>query len=607
MLSFLHSPVPPWLSVSREGQNFRVVAKLAVFGDLGRAEVSIKHRSAGDEEPLRMGEEEGAADLTFTREFQECSPRLAYYFQIYDGNRLLYFSRLGVTTTVPLNCFHFSVDLEESPAAWAADQIFYQIFPDRYHAREVRQELKNDAESGKVRLMDWSYSPARRPDAGHCLEYTGGTLDGIIEKLDHIQGLGCTALYLNPFQQAPSNHRYNTEDYLRVDPYLGSNDDMARLSHALRERGMRLVGDAVINHAGSTSRWFQNARNNPHSEERQFFDFDSSGTARLWCGVESLPALNYSSRALRQKIFECEDSALQFWLRPPYSMNGWRFDVSQNVGRSAAEDFSDEIWRGVNQACRRAMADAYLFGENVYDASDVVARGKLDGAMNYRGFYFPAIRWLLRQSYQWSESKSEPEYLPTPEFGSRDFIEEVQQALSPYTLETQLLMFNFINNHDMPRFISLSGGNRALNKLAYTLLLTFAGVPSIYYGDETGLDGMFDPENRKPMIWDQSRWDNDIYNHLRAMTALRAGHISLRRGAAYFIPQNNQDLLCYFRLHQDERVLVILNRSDKSQRLLRTSHPYFGRGLKIMHSIGGIMREKSFELGPCGDIIALME
>ena len=109
------------------------------------------------------------------------------------------------------------------------------------------------------------------------------------------------------------------------------------------------------------------------------------------------------------------------------------------------------------------------------------------------------------------------------------------------------------------------------------------------------------------MIWDQSKWDNDLYNHLRAMTGLRSGHPALRRGALYFIAQNNQDLLCYIRLHQDEKVLVILNRSDKNQRLLRTAHPYLGHNLKIVHSIGGLMREKSLEVGPCGDIIALLE
>lgn len=237
--------------------------------------------------------------------------------------------------------------------------------------------------------------PRSHSESG-AIEFFGGDLQGIIQRLNYIEDLGASALYLTPIFTSPSNHKYDVENYREVDPHFGGNAALIALRQTLDERGMKLMLDMVPNHCGATNPWFLAAQADPAAPTADFFTFyRNSAEYESWLGVGSLPKLNYHSQRLRETMYAGEDAIMRYWLRPPFRIDGWRLDVANMLARQGESQFEHKVGRGIRRAIKQEAPHAYLIGENFYDGTPQLQGDELDATMNYRGFSLPLLHWLV--------------------------------------------------------------------------------------------------------------------------------------------------------------------------------------------------------------------
>ena len=470
--------------------------------------------------------------------------------------------------------------------AWYEDGVAYQVFPDRF-ARGAdfaeRARTLDAPRRGPVRrLVDWDKDPSyERAEDGsiRAWDFYGGTLQGIREHLGYLQDLGVSVLYLNPIFEAASNHRYDTADYLRVDPLLGTEEDFRELCEDAEARGIGIVLDGVFNHSGQDSRYFNAYGNYPgrgaaqgkDSPYRGWYRFRDDGTYDAWWGVRDLPAFDESNEGFRELVCG-RDGVVRHWLRA--GARGWRLDV--------ADELSDELISKIRHAMLSERGDAVLLGEVWEDASNKVAYGRLrqylegdelDGTMNY-----PLREGVLE--FLRGETSA-------PLLAAR--LEQLRENYPPEALRREL---NLLGSHDRARLFSLLGGcpdpdglddgarrawhlsddqaSLAASRLwvAALLQMCMPGVPCVYYGDELGLEGLTDPYNRASMPWDGSRGRRDCLTTYRNAIALRRTLPVLAKGD--FEPfASGPDVLGVWRWSGSERVCVLANRSLGEARTVR--------------------------------------
>ncbi|NHN55543.1 glycoside hydrolase family 13 protein [Calidifontibacter sp. DB0510] len=436
-----------------------------------------------------------------------------------------------------------------APPAWAADAVVYQVFPDRF----ARSAAADDRP-----VPDWAV-PARwddpvdttTPDATGA-QLFGGDLDGVREHLDHLVRLGVNVLYLTPFFPARSNHRYDASSFTRVDPVLGGDDAMVRLVREAHERGIRVMGDLTTNHTGAGHEWFAAAQADPAAPQRDYYYFADDGSYAAWLGVPSLPKLDHRSAGLQRELFDGPDSVTQRWLTGPDSLDGWRVDVANMTGRFGAIDVNHAVARHMRAAMLAADPDALLVGEHCHDhASDAQGDG-WHGVMNYSGFTRPVWTWLRDKGFA-------PNFLGSPLMVPRlggglvaDTMTEFG-ALVPWRSRTH--SFNLVGSHDTTRIRTLVGDDPAGVIVAAALLFTMPGIPMFTYGDEIGMPGTFGEDGRRPMPWDESRWDHTLLAAYLELIAARHQHGALREGGLRWVHADD-DALVFLRESADESVLV---------------------------------------------------
>ena len=309
-----------------------------------------------------------------------------------------FYTQNGITTYVPDFTYDFVILADYVQPEWVKDAVFYQIFPERF----CNGDESNDVQDGEyardghptIKMKSWD-DPALTYQEGFCLDFYGGDLQGITRKIPYLKELGVTALYLNPIFTAPSVHKYDCLDYFHVDPHFGGDEALAELSKALHENGMKLILDISINHTGIDHKWFNKdgiwfdksvgAYNNPDAPERAYYFFGDNNSYLPWLGVETLPTLNYTSDALREVIYRAEDSVLKKWLKPPYSIDGWRFDVANIMGRKDELQLSHELWPEIRQSIREVNPQAYILAEEWGDCGAYLQGSEWDAPMNYYG------------------------------------------------------------------------------------------------------------------------------------------------------------------------------------------------------------------------------
>jgi alpha-glucosidase len=438
---------------------------------------------------------------------------------------------------------------------WLADQVTYQIFPDRFaigkpHTSESKLALPVYHNPGQTQ-RGWDEMP-ENPSRGK--DFFGGDLTGIVDHLDYIQGLGVTALYLTPIFIAPSNHKYDTTDFFTVDPQFGGEKALKQLIRELKRRKMRLILDAVLNHVSDSHPWFQAAKRG-EKPYKSFFTFLTSGEYECWRGHRHMPELNLSNEALQKLLFRGKNSVLQKYLG--MGIDGWRFDVAVDVGlRTVGE---------MRKVIGQRFPDAVLLGEVMCYAGDWCNNDQVfHGVMNYY-FRDAVLGWL------------------GGEVSARQ-MNHAGEYHDGYSHAGAIRSWNMLSSHDTPR-LRWTIEDTAQRRLAVIAQFTLPGVPFLYYGEEIGMNGGHDPDCRRPMIWDEKHWDRETLEFYKRIIEIRQTHPALRRGKLTTLGQRlDGDALVFLR-HTDkinEVALVAINNATQPLRqIVFTPHSHLYHALPM--------------------------
>lgn len=504
-----------------------------------------------------------------------------YRFYIYSGGREYWYCGKGLVSYEPLDLFDFKVVAGFEDPSWVKSSVFYQIFPDRFHNGNPDNPAKKATEDPRGRVInhrEWGSSPLEFLSPSHypSTDYYGGDLEGIRQKIPYLVDLGITALYLNPIFWASTNHKYDTTDYRTIDPMFGSEEEFIQLVKELHQAGIRIILDGVFNHTGVTHRWFNQhnlfsepgAYNDEHSPFFEYYMFNNHPEDYVaWEGIKNLPKLNYQSSKLRDEIYG-PNGVVRHWLRAPYNIDGWRMDVANMLARQGAFQDYLTIWADLRAGMKEERPEAYLMGEHFFDGTNLLQGLHLDGVMNYRGFTMPLIRWLT-ETELWVELDRRGQVVVkrrTTLFETADFLQQLEVFRSTVPFQTQLLNFNLLDSHDTPRFLSLVGGDVNRFKVAIILLFTYIGVPSVYYGDEVGLEGLGDPDCRRTMMWDEDHWEKSIQDLYKKLITLRKNMAELQVGSIRFLT-HTENAIAFARILEDQFSLVVVNRGKEPEDL----------------------------------------
>ncbi len=446
------------------------------------------------------------------------------------------------------------VAIPENPK-WINKSVFYQIFPDRF------------ARSGKININpDWAYPRDWNELPRGRSKYTGqelygGDLYGIEDKLDYLTDLGVNGIYLTPIFPSRSNHRYDATTFDEVDPILGGDKAFKSLIQSAKKKKIRILGDLTSNHCGVGHEWIITAKKNKSSRERSFFYWDKSIKWGYvgWFGLESLPKFNYSSKALRKAVYEGKNSIVKKWISPKFGMAGWRIDVGNMTGVQGAENHHVEVMQGIRKAMADVDPDSWLVAENGdFVASDLNGLG-WQGAMNYQGFMRPFWNWMNRNPEITGGFQGLP--FAMPKIDGEQFFASMQEFNASIPWRSLTASMLILDSHDTARFRTVVLGDRNAHLAAMTMLLTYPGVPSIFAGDEIGLEGSWGEDSRRTINWDdRSAWDVDFYTSVKTLIKLRKESPALINGGLRWVAVE-KEYLAYLRESKDQSLLIFIGRS----------------------------------------------
>lgn len=438
--------------------------------------------------------------------------------------------------------------------AWINSAVFYQIFPDRF------------ARSGKVNIIpDWAYPrewnllpSGRGKYTGQ--ELYGGDLHGVQEHLDHVTELGANGIYFTPIFPSRSNHRYDATSFDHVDPILGGDEALKSLIKVSKKKGIRILGDLTSNHCGAGHDWLAKAKKDKKSKERTYFFWDKSIKWGYvgWYGLESLPKLNYASKALRKAVYEGKNSIVKKWISPKFGMAGWRIDVGNMTGVQGAEDHHVEVMRGIRNAMQEVNPDTWLVAENGdFIASDLDGLG-WQGAMNYQGFMRPFWNWINRNPEITGGFQGLP--FAMPKINGKQLVASIQEFNSTIPWRSLTASMMLLDSHDTARFRTVVLGDISAHKTAMTMMLSYPGVPSIFAGDEIGVEGSWGEDARRTINWgDRSGWDLEFFAEVKKLVKLRKSQDALINGGLRWISVEN-DYVAYLRESKKQTLLVLVSR-----------------------------------------------
>ena len=466
-------------------------------------------------------------------------------------------------------------DNSEQVPTWFGEGVTYQIFPDRF--RRLRIPEPEGMIGGRRVHTGWYEEPDYLPDENGEIrnrDFFGGSLNGVREKLRYLKGLGVDTIYFCPIFEAPENHRYGTGDYEKIDPMLGTNADFQALCQEAHALGMHIMLDGVFNHTGFVSRYFNGdgsyetgvpgAAQSPDSPYCKWYNFIHwPDQYDSWWGIYSLPAVNESEPSYVDYIIRNQDSIVRRWLRA--GADGWRLDV--------ADELPDEFIHALHQAVRETKPDGVVIGEVWEDGSNKIAYGvrrkhilggHCDGLMNY------PFRNALIDFLQGKDA--------------RFFMETMEGLRANYPPFAYYSAMNAMGTHDTARILTLLGvGSPCLEytkswradyrmtpeqirrgmellRMGALVLYTFPGSPTLYYGDEAGLEGFEDPFNRRPYPW--GRENGALIRWFTRMGQLRHQFPALRRGDISYLRADGH-VLAFQRTLGKEKVLVAVNVGDQ--------------------------------------------
>lgn len=548
------------------------------------------------------------------------SQRMEYYFEVHSGRTIYYYNAAGAQKECNPE-FHFFITPGFKTPDWAKGAVFYQIFVDRFYNGDRSNDVK-DREyiyigEGTSEINDWNKYPASMG----VREFYGGDLAGVMKKLDYIQGLGIDAIYLNPIFVSPSNHKYDIQDYDYVDPHYGkivkdegellaegdkdnthasryicrvtakenleaSNQLFAELVEEVHKRGMKIILDGVFNHCGSFNKWMDRERIyeeqagyekgayvSGESPYRTYFQFNEESWPNNdkydgWWGHDTLPKLNYEDSPA---LFEDIMRIARKWVSPPYNIDGWRLDVAADLGHSP--EYNHYFWKEFRRNVREANPNAIILAEHYGNASSWLQGDEWDTVMNYDAFMEP-LTWFLTGMEKHSDEKRDDL------LGSADaFIGAMNYYMPRFNSQSLQVAMNELSNHDHSRFLTRTnrrvgrvysvgsesaeqGVNKGVMRQAVTIQMTWPGAPTVYYGDEAGVCGWTDPDNRRSYPWGHE--DKELISLHKELIRIHKDYKVLTHGSLLFLG-GEQDYISYGRFDEEEQVVVAVNRSGSEK------------------------------------------
>ena len=543
--------------------------------------------------PMAYERTEGLFDY-YKAEILSVQEVSTYWFCLMKGNREYLYNKNGVTKTLD-PYFHFRLIRNFSIPDWAKGAPMYQIFTDRFY----NGDMANDVKTGEYfylgkrvqKIEDWFQTPQPNDTSN----FYGGDLQGVIEKLDYLQELGIEAIYFNPLFVSPSNHKYDTQDYDYIDPHLGkvtrdggtilpedavdnvqasmygirttercnleaSNALFIYLVEEAHKRGIRVILDGVFNHCGAFHKWMDmegfyarngsyaqgayEAENSPYHGYFKWLggswpnndDFDG------WWGYKNHPKLYYENdKNLMDYILKIGAK----WVSPPFCADGWRLDVGADLGYSAA--FNHQFWQRFRNAVKTANPQAVIIAEHYGDASSWLDGEQWDTIMNYDAFMEP-VSWFFTGMEKHSDQYREDLLCNT-----QAFMDTLKYNMARLSMQSLMISMNQLSNHDHSRFLTRTNRtvgrlgtktaeeagirtNEAVMREAVLFQMTWIGCPTVYYGDEAGLCGWTDPDNRRTYPWGREnmtmlRFHQDILHIRKQYKTLRTGSVKFLASA----------------------------------------------------------------------------
>ena len=547
-----------------------------------------------------------------------------YCFEVQSGTEKYYYGRCGISREI-LEYYNFVVVPGFSTPDWAKGAVMYQIFTDRFYNGDKSNDVETNEYyyigDYSQRVTNWDKYPANMG----VREFYGGDLQGVMDKLDYLQDLGVEVVYFNPLFVSPSNHKYDIQDYDYIDPHYGkivddggevlpngvtdnsqatkykkrttglknleaSNELFIKLVEELHRRGMKVILDGVFNHCGSFNKWMDRERIYEGEEDyepgayvsadspyRSYFRFFKEGPENWpyngnydgWWGHDTLPKLNYEDSV------KLENYILYIgrkWVSPPYNVDGWRLDVAADLGRS--NEYNHEFWQKFRRAVKDANPNALILAEHYGDPSDWLKGDEWDTVMNYDAFMEP-VTWFLTGLEKHSDEARE-ELL-----GNIDnFIGSMAHHMSNMLTPSLQVAMNELSNHDHSRFLTRTNHmvgrvehlgpeaaneyvNKAVMREAVVMQMTWVGAPTVYYGDEAGVCGFTDPDNRRTYPWGHE--DQELIAFHKEAIRIHKEHPALKTGSLKILG-GEENILSYARFKGHDRIIVVINnRSERAE------------------------------------------
>ncbi len=550
--------------------------------------------------------------------------KIFYYFEIYLGKTLAYYNKVGVYKELNPD-YNFTIMPGYKTPDWAKGAVMYQIYVDRF----CNGDITNDVEDREYiyigqptdKVKDWDAYPKEMD----VRSFYGGDLQGVLDKLDYLQKLGIDVIYFNPLFVSPSNHKYDIQDYDYIDPHFGvivedggetlkegdndntnatkyikrvtskknleaSNAFFAHVVDEIHKRGMKVIIDGVFNHCGSFNKWMDREGIYKRSSDeyepgaywaqdsayKSFFDFNGGTWPENthydgWWGNDTLPKLNYEhSPGLEEYILRIAAK----WVSPPYNCDGWRLDVAADLGHS--REYNHEFWRKFRKTVKEANPQAIILAENYGDSYDWLQGDQWDTIMNYDAFMEP-LTWFLTGLEKHSDGFRQ-DMLGNPRY----FFDGMRHNMARMGAPAVSVSMNELSNHDHSRFLTRTnhqvgrlstrgseaanyGVNKGIFREAVVVQMTWPGAPTIYYGDEAGVCGWTDPDNRRTYPWGHE--DLDLIAFHRDMIKIHKQNPALMKGSLKELAAD-YNLISYGRFLHDNIIIVIVNNSEDERRAI---------------------------------------
>lgn len=548
-----------------------------------------------------------------------------YYFEIASGVLMCRYDRYGVTEDIREQYF-FRILPGFSTPDWAKGAVMYQIMVDRFYNGDTSNDVLDreyfyiKTLSARVPADQWE----KAPESFGVREFYGGDIEGVWKKLDYLAKLGVEVIYFNPIFVSPSSHKYDIQDYDHIDPHFGkiiddegellsegdtdnrkatrfqsrvtsqrnldaSNNFFADFVKEVHKRGMKVILDGVFNHCGSFNCWLDReeiykgqegfpdgayiSKDSPYhsyfsfrDEEEQYWPHNKSYEG--WWGFDTLPKLNYEgSRELYDDVLRIGKK----WVSEPYCADGWRLDVGEDLGHS--REMNHKFWRDFRDAVKEANPNAVILAEHYGDPKEWLLGDQWDTIMNYAAFMEP-LTWFLT-----GMEKHSDEYHPERMGRIGDFEGAMRHFMASFMTPSLQCAMNQLSNHDHSRFLTRTnhrvgrveslgaqaaseGIDLRVMREAVVIQMTWPGAPTLYYGDEAGLCGFTDPDNRRAYPWGHE--DRDLIDFHRELIQLHRRNQAFKTGSFQFLDSEDQ-LLCYARFNREQQFVIIINHDNNER------------------------------------------